>query len=499
MGKSPGDRSYVDPERRAVAVMVLAAQKARGTLTTTAVDAVAVELGVTRRTVWRWLAGVRTAAEPARKARQRFEVTDEDICDLAYWYGNMNAAYRARSASLSEATLRRAFHRALTPGQAAGLRGGERVRRNFDTYLTRFPHHRNECWEADHCQFAVEVLLPDGRVITPWLTVFVETFSRAVCGWAICEHANRESVFAALTAGILTGKPYGPVGGVPERLRWDRGREFLSEAITDAAKSLAIDARAVRAYTPHLKGAVERLHESIEGMFLAELPGFQHGPRERNGHRVDEDAPLLTIDHFVDLFAAFVGRYNTSHQHGGLDGETPIERWNSDATPITEVPVEHLRHLMLARADRTVYKRGIRLDNHVYNSADLVGWVGESVEVRYMPHRFERVEVFHGDRHLATAWPVDAMEEAEVQRILVRRAEAARWLSRQHRAAARRRREHFAPLTADRSGSPPMSGRPQASLKPSRSLVIHREIPGHMVRPLSGEKRSDPDSTSEEH
>jgi putative transposase len=185
---------------------------------------VARELGVGERTVWRWVLAAQSVAPS--KEKQRFEVTAEDIAELAYRHGNVAAVHRSRGGEPSLRTLRRAFARALTPGRMAGLEGGERVRRDFDTYLTRPAQHRNECFEADHCELAIEVLLPEGQVIKPWLTSFLDRFSRAVCGWAISGQPSQESVLAALRASILTEPPYGPVGGIPVSLRWDRGKEF---------------------------------------------------------------------------------------------------------------------------------------------------------------------------------------------------------------------------------------------------------------------------------
>jgi Mu transposase, C-terminal len=80
-----------------------------------------------------------------------------------------------------------------------------------------------------------------------------------------------------------------------------------------------------------------------------------------------------------------------------------------------------------------------------YNAAELVGWVGETVEVRYMPNHYDAVEVFRAGQHLATAFLVDTMDEEGTRRLFAQRAEDARWLARQQRAAARRRRQRFAP------------------------------------------------------
>lgn len=48
--------------------------------------------------------------------------------------------------------------------------------------------------------------------------------------------------------------------------------------------------------------------------------------------------------------------YNTVRGHQGLGGRTPLQAWDADSTPLAVVPPRHLRHLLLARADRTVTK-----------------------------------------------------------------------------------------------------------------------------------------------
>jgi putative transposase len=417
--------------------------------------------------------------------RGRYEATDRDIEDLAYHGGNVNALHRARpTGGPSVDTLRRAFARALTPGQRAGMKGGEPARRLYDTFLTRATAHRNEAWEADHTQLAIEVIFPDGRVGAPWLTLFVECFSHGIAGWAIADQPTQESVLAALRAGILTEPPYGPIGGVPTAIRWDRGKEFLASAITDAATALAIDAHPLPPYSPERKGGVERANRSIEQLHLAGLPGYLHRARNKSGRRTDENDPLLTLDAFVTAFASFVREFNEERPHEGIDGDTPVARWRSDATPLVQVPAERLHHLLLARVPRRVGRSGIRLFGASYNSAELVGRVGENVEVRYARHQLDRVEVFLNDTFLCTAYLMDAIEEEAARRILAQRAKEATWLAAKHRAAARRRRDRFAPITQARPD--PKQGKaapPRRTITPSRSLLGPRQVPPGMVRP----------------
>jgi len=503
MSASTVKTSYVPGEVRASAVAALLAVRRAEKLPTWRVRSAATDLGVSVRTVWRWLEQAEAQGRLARKSRQCFEVDQDDLVELAYYRGNVSALVRARIAdgrlTPGVGAVRKAFARVLPPGRRAGLEVGERARRDFDTYLPPpAGRHRNECWEADHTQMAVHVILPDGRVVMPWATLFLDQATRVLLGWAVAVTASQECVLGALRAAIDVDPPNGPMGGVPVAIRFDRGKEFLATAVGLAAASLAIDAKPLPAYTPHLKGSVERVNSSIEQLFLATLPGFVHGACGRNGQLV-EDGPLLGLETLVELFAAFVIEYNTSRAHQGLAGRTPQQVWNADPTPLVVVPPRHLRHLLLARVERTVSKRGVRLDGRVYNCAELCGWVGERVEVRFLPHHHHEVEVFRLGEHLATAIMVDELAADDVTRLLTHRASEAKWLAKTQRAAAARRRERFAALTepgrvtsttahtaANTAVERAQYADGELARAASRTLVEHGSIPAGMTRPVGG-------------
>src|ERR1019366_9387469 len=104
-------------------------------------------------------------------------------------------------------------------------------------------------------------------------------------------------------------------------------------------------------------------------------------------------------------------------------------------------------HLLLARAERTVTKRGISVEGRTYNCAELCGYVGETVEVRYLPRHHRSIEVFRDGAHLGTAQAADELDPLEAKRLLRWRAEEARWLADRQRSAARRRRKAYEVLT----------------------------------------------------
>lgn len=500
----PGTRrlgkQHVSRDVREMVVSRLLGLRERGEFRSQHVELCADGAGVPERTVWRWLRTAQVDGRDGRKARPRLEVTEDDVVELARHQGSVAAFHRARSKegpTPSRGAWSRAFGRALSPGQRAGLARGEQARRGYDTYLTRIPRFRNECWEADHTQLEIRVLLPDGLIVRPWATLFVDCFSRAILAFAITVAPSRESILAAFRAAIMVEDPYGPFGGVPGSVRFDRGKDFLSRAIAEVARALAIEIQDLPGYAAHLKGTVERTNQSAEQLLLVDLPGYLHGARDRTGKLFAEGEPLLTLESFVELFADFARWFNTERSHQGLGGRTPLQQWEGDPTPLHVMDEKRLRHLMLVGDTRTVSKRGVRMNNRYYNCAELSGHVGTSVEVRYMPHHDGDVEVFIDGEHLGTAVPGERMSRVEMERLFERRAEDARWLRKVTRAGEKKRRRVYAAMTAP--GTPQMvtvltdegtgvetSARADARRRAlaSRSLVRPFDVPARMVRPV---------------
>jgi putative transposase len=53
-------------------------------------------------------------------------------------------------------------------------------------------------------------------------------------GVAVPPTPSRDAVLAALRAAVLREDPYGRVGGLPEQVRIDRGKDFLAKTVTAA-------------------------------------------------------------------------------------------------------------------------------------------------------------------------------------------------------------------------------------------------------------------------
>lgn len=260
---------HVDPLAWEVRREVLAMAKQRlGAYPTELVESIADDLGVTPRTVYRWL------KEPP-KGRRRWDLPDEARGYIRFRKGRLAPAWRemakAGIAVKSETTFRRAFKR-LEPAIQAGLKKGR------DAVLTRqhFLHmevdHRNQRWQIDHSLAPIWILDPETRrLVRPWITLIVDDYSRVLVGWAFTVveegRADTASVLAALGAAILRY-------GVPKVLRFDQGSEFLGDVFYRALIRLEIQPDPTLKQAGYKKGKVERLIGFVKDSFFPRQPGF---------------------------------------------------------------------------------------------------------------------------------------------------------------------------------------------------------------------------------
>lgn len=281
---------------RGPAVRRLLVLRAGKKLTAGHVRVAADALGVSERTVWRWLADAErdesAAACPGARSRvdARFTITPEVRGLPALWKGNVRAVHRelvlraARQSPPAEApsltTLHRAIRRDLTPGERAGLAGGERAARKHDVFLARLRGWRNQVWETDHMQAPVLVDV-DGTARRPWITWFTDCATNAITGVAVTPgHPSRESVLAALRSAVLREDPCDPFGGLPEKVRVDRGKDFLSGTVTAAFQAIRSLAKGDSRRSPRRRSR-RRSSEAALG-----VAGTKRRPRNRLGWAV---------------------------------------------------------------------------------------------------------------------------------------------------------------------------------------------------------------------
>ncbi|MFD7258403.1 Mu transposase C-terminal domain-containing protein [Streptomyces sp. NPDC059874] len=474
-----------EEDKRRAAVARLVQLRADGDLGAAHVRLVADGLGVSTRTVWRWLADA--GDEPTeRQARPRYILTEADREAYAFYRGNVSAVHRARTAVLDgtgttagapvpgfltqgwkgaravdRRTLARAFDAEMTPAEREAWKTGEAGRRAKSVYLRRPEEIRGRVWEMDHKQLPILLSRPKGKPVCPWMTTIVDDGTRALVGWALAVTPHTGTVLTAMRMALLYDPEVSPFGAVPSKVRIDRGLEFAAGPVRDVLAALAVVPHRLPAYQPHRKGKVERVNLTIEQTLISHLPGFTGGPRDAAGRLYGpvDDSPAalriaehtgigpMRIDDFVKRLADWVAWYNTERPHRALHGRTPLAAWEEDEAPLARIPADKLRHLLLASTERIIGKDGIRFQGLDYVAPEIQGRGGQSVEVRYMPHDDRTVEVYLDGRHLCTATPTGQLTAEQTEAFRQQQRDEAERLGRERRRASRRARRELAPMT----------------------------------------------------
>ncbi|MBA4863806.1 DDE-type integrase/transposase/recombinase [Streptomyces sp. PSKA54] len=210
-------------------------------------------------------------------------------------------------------TFLRAVRRDLTAGERAGYRQGPEAARSLDVFAKRPRTWRNHVWEADHVQAPLRVDA-DGDLIPPYVTWFLDCATKAITGLAVTPGCpTRASVLAALRSAIVRTGPYGPFGGLPEHVRFDRGRDFLSRTVSTALTALDADITVLPPYSPRLKGSIENLNLNVSRMLFAALPGYT--PKQsRRPDRRPQTTPPLSFQAFTEELLAWAHWWNTEHR-----------------------------------------------------------------------------------------------------------------------------------------------------------------------------------------
>ncbi len=191
---------------------------------------------MSERSIHRWMAA--GGYEP--RSRQPWKLTPDGVQAFYQSGGRPAAAWRVLADAGADVRSQRVYYRALerelSPAERAYAREGEEGWRRHSVYLTWEPEARNEVWEADHAQLDVHVVPLRGfRLQSPWMTVIEDGYSRLIMGWALSLYPTSAEVLAALREAIIVDPDRGSWGGVPHVVRFDGGKDFLSNAVMRAA------------------------------------------------------------------------------------------------------------------------------------------------------------------------------------------------------------------------------------------------------------------------
>lgn len=274
-------------------------------------------------------------------------------------------------------------------------------REALDLLYRREARCANAIWQADHCRLPIYVVVEQGRVERPVLTVIEDDYSRAVMGYRLSMAApSAASTSLALRQAIwVKDEPRWPMCGVPECFYTDHGSDFTSRHLEAVATDLKIQLLFSQVGRPRGRGKIERFFRTLEALLLATLPGYAPKGEDLQEQRAilscARKAASLTLAELDRLVGTWiVERYH--HQEHTQTRMTPLERWRqSDFVPHLPASEAHLDLLLLhPRRPRVVQQEGIAFHGAWYLHPLLGDYVGEAVSIRYDPQNLASIRVY---------------------------------------------------------------------------------------------------------
>jgi transposase InsO family protein len=246
----------------------------------------------------------------------------------------------------------------------------------------------NQRWEADSTKG--DLLLSDGARHV--VVGIIDVYSRR-----LKLHVSRSSSAIAVAATLRRALVD---WGVPEQLGTDNGSDYVSEHMLRVISGLQIDHDLAPPFTPEHKPFIERAFGTFCRDLVELLPGYV-------GHSVGEAQAIRSRQSFaqrmmkeggeaVDLRMSpeelqkfcddWTDKIYALDPHSGLDGVTPFERASSWSGPVQRIADERALDVLLAPAPggsgiRTITKKGIRLDNALFEAPELGGLEGQDVRI----------------------------------------------------------------------------------------------------------------------
>jgi putative transposase len=254
--------------------------------------------------------------------------------------------------------------------------------------------HPLDLVQVDHTPMDLIAVDPIDRepIGRPWLTVAIDTYSRCIAGFHVTlEAPGATSVGLCLTHVAMDKVPWlamrevtatWPVRGKPRRLGVDNGSEFHSQAFERGCAQHGIDIEWRPPGRPHFGGVIERVIGTLMGLVHG-LPGTTFSNVGQRGSYDSDKAACLTLEEVEHWLAVAVAKYYLQHPHEGLEGQTPLRRWQEGVTALlTEggsvpVPRDPRAYLVdfLPVLRRSLQRNGITIDHLTYFSSALRAWI----------------------------------------------------------------------------------------------------------------------------
>ncbi len=280
-----------------------------------------------------------------------------------------------------------------------GSEGREAYRRTYEMAGRFEAAHPNEMWQCDHHLCDIQVLNPDtGQYERPWISLFIDDFTRCIMGFHLSFEANSNTIALALHQAMVPKTiPEWTMLGIATILYADNGKDYRSNHIRDVCLHFRIELKHHEPHNPRSKGKVERFFRTLEEQLIRYLPGYLgNSPKNRPRHV----NPSLTVDELrTKIIEYIVTRYH-KQIHRSLKA-TPLSRWTESKHVIRRVENEEdVDHLMESDTRKVQDGKGIQFKNGFYTDSNglLEAHSGEEVRLFFDRNDISRIRVWFRDK-----------------------------------------------------------------------------------------------------
>lgn len=267
---------------------------------------------------------------------------------------------------------------------------------SYSAPLTRL----NQLWEYDSTP--ADLLLADGSRAN--IVGVIDVFSRRLM--LLVSKSSSSAAVASITRRAILA------WGVPEAVKTDNGSDYVSHHMKRIFTALDIEQRICAPFSPEQKPHVERAFRTFSHGLLELMPGYVGhcvADRKEIEDRRAFSARLmktgkdpiklaLTAEELQEFCDKWCNDIYLHDAHSGINNKTPFEMIAASSDTIRTIADERTLDVLLSEAPgdgfRIVGKKGIAINGTYYTAADLGGYEGQRVQVKFDETDFGQIWVF---------------------------------------------------------------------------------------------------------
>ncbi len=268
--------------------------------------------------------------------------------------------------------------------------GTKTYKEKYDLLLMRECDRPNQIWQADHVMLDIEILNSKSRFERPWLTIIMDDYSRAICGYELSflSPSSHKTSLCLRHAIWRKTDPKWIAFGVPDKLYTDHGSDFTSKHIEQVCINLKIDLIFSQVGQPRGRGKIERFFRTINQELISKIVAINN----KNNSFGLEQLDIYIIE--------FINNYNI-RTHSSIK-MSPNNKWQDNGfIPNILSSLESLDLLLFTELKpRKVRQDGIHFQGLVYFDIILASYIGKEVVIRYHPSDISSIRIYYKNEYL---------------------------------------------------------------------------------------------------